>query len=608
MAYLINRYSGQQLTVLDDGTVDISTGLNLVGRNYTGYGELQNENFVYLLENFANNNPPPRPISGQIWYSTATKNLSVYDGTVWKSLGSATVSPIAPVEATGNLWLNSDTNKLYVFNGFWNLIGPEAVEGFGVTKLRSRKIIDDTGNEHAISELVIDNEIIAFISKDEFVIGPEDFTEDFSLIKKGITFSSKSTDGNFNYQLTGDLRGNAESATRLKTAKTINGVPFDGQSNITIKSSTTSILTKGSYLTGANFDGSTPVTLSVDATPSNVIGTVVARDSSGGFSAGQITANFTGTLTGNVLALSGSSKFNVVEANEFIGANLVGNAATADRLRLSRKINGVDFDGSSNITITAEAVTLTGNTLNSTIVNSSLRTLGILETLRTSNDGVFVGNSNSLRLTVDSNENPVIRSNVEGKFLKLEVNDPVITGNTSRINFLPSAESLNLGGTSNPALTPDTTSNYNLGIPTRKWKNVYSDLFVGTATTAQYADLAENYSADSQYPPGTVLMFGGDQEVTLAEEDSTKVAGVVSSNPAYLMNTQLESENTVAVALQGRVPVFVTGEIKKGDMLVSAGNGTAKASNSPKMGSVIGKALNDFSGSMGIIEVVVGRL
>lgn len=608
MAYLINRYSGQQLTVLDDGTVDISTGLNLVGRNYTGYGELQNENFVYLLENFANNNPPPRPLSGQIWYSTQTKNLSVYDGTVWKSLGSAAVSDVAPVESEGNLWLDSNTNKLYVFNGEWNLVGPEAVEGFGVTKLRSRKVLDITGNEHAISDLVIDNEIIAIISKDEFTIGPESFTEYFSEIKKGITFSSRTTGGNVDFQLNGNVNGNASSASRLQTPRRINGITFDGQSDITIKSSTTSILTKGSYLIGSNFDGSVPVTLAVDATPNNVIGTVVARNSSGDFSAGTITANLVGDLTGNVSTTTGTSTFNVINANQIIGATLTGNAATADRLRISRKINGVDFDGGADITVTAAALTVTGDTLNPSVIYSSLRGLGILDSLKVSDNGITIGNNNILKFFVDNNENAVVRSDVAGKSLHLEINDSTQPTNTARIKFLSSASALNIGGQSVPAVIPDISSTFNLGISTYKWKNVYADEFIGIASTAQYADLAEKYTADGNYEPGTVLMFGGAAEVTLAENETPRIAGVVSTAPAYLMNSELHDTHVAVIALQGRVPCAVEGPIKKGDMLVSAGYGRAKSLENPRIGTVIGKALADFNGSQGIIEVVVGRL
>ena len=129
------------------------------------------------------------------------------------------------------------------------------------------------------------------------------------------------------------------------------------------------------------------------------------------------------------------------------------------------------------------------------------------------------------------------------------------------------------------------------------------------ATSAQYADVAENYQADAAYEPGTVLHFGGDAEVSLCDVDMcTKVAGVVSTRPAYRMNDGLQGDNVVTLALLGRVPCKVQGDIAKGDMLVSAGNGRARAAADPKVGSVIGKALENFSGAEGVIEVVVGRV
>ena len=128
------------------------------------------------------------------------------------------------------------------------------------------------------------------------------------------------------------------------------------------------------------------------------------------------------------------------------------------------------------------------------------------------------------------------------------------------------------------------------------------------STSAQYADLAENYRADDVYLPGTVVEFGGAYEVTKSETDlSTRVAGVVSTSPAYLMNNVLNGDHVATVALQGRVPCLVNGPVRKGDMMVSAGGGRARAEADPRVGSVIGKALEDLDAPIGVIEVVVGR-
>jgi len=128
------------------------------------------------------------------------------------------------------------------------------------------------------------------------------------------------------------------------------------------------------------------------------------------------------------------------------------------------------------------------------------------------------------------------------------------------------------------------------------------------STSAQYADVAEKYLSDADYEAGTVLDFGGAQEVTLCHSDmSNKLAGVVSTQPAYLMNDAIQGDHTVTLALLGRVPCKVRGPITKGAMLVSAGEGYARAEHVPQVGTVIGKALEDFNGDHGVIEVVVGR-
>ena len=140
--------------------------------------------------------------------------------------------------------------------------------------------------------------------------------------------------------------------------------------------------------------------------------------------------------------------------------------------------------------------------------------------------------------------------------------------------------------------------------------SVYFNRLFAQATTALYADLAECYLADADYEPGTVMDFGGDLEVTLSTTDSSKrVSGVVSTNPAHVMNSGLQGDHVVTVALIGRVPVKVTGVIRKGDLMVSAGNGRARACTiaSPKVGTIIGKALENFDGGEGTIEIVIGK-
>jgi hypothetical protein len=158
-------------------------------------------------------------------------------------------------------------------------------------------------------------------------------------------------------------------------------------------------------------------------------------------------------------------------------------------------------------------------------------------------------------------------------------------------------------------ITPSANVTYNLGTATANWNNVYAVVFAGTSTTAKYADVAECYAADTNYEPGTVVTFGGDNEVTICNEDaSALLAGVISTNPAYLMNSDIAVAYPAEVALLGRVPTKVKGPIKRGQMLVGTADGMARAELNPKIGTVIGKALQNFDGDTGVIEVVIGLL
>jgi hypothetical protein len=171
-----------------------------------------------------------------------------------------------------------------------------------------------------------------------------------------------------------------------------------------------------------------------------------------------------------------------------------------------------------------------------------------------------------------------------------------ITGNgTLTINATNSAAAIINGGSNAVG---------NIGSSVKYFNTVFAQ-----ASSALYADLAECYLADAEYAPGTVVVFGGTAEITVGTQDhDPTVAGVVSTNPAYQMNSGLEGDHVVAVALAGRVPCQVQGPVSAGAMMVSAGNGRARAETNPAMGTVIGKAITSFDGDLGIIEVVVGRL
>lgn len=706
MSYVINKYNGTQLVVLEDGTIDTSTSVSLVGRNYIGYGEIQNENTVYLLENFANDTPPSRPLQGQTWFNTNNGVLNVYNGTSWQPVGSATIgSNFTEEPVVGAIWFKIPDNQLLIYTGTqWNLIGPENIPGYRTTRAVSTTVRSTDGAVNPVILIKIDDDVIGIFAARNFTIVEADRPVGYDEVFPGFNTGSAT-------RLKGQLIGNASSADKLSTRRTINGVNFDGTSSITIKSSTTRKLVKGDYIVGSDFDGSSEVTWGVDASSSNQIGKIVVRNSSGGFAAGQITADLVGNVRGNITAETGTSVFNIVQATKFIGATLVGTAASATRLETARNINGVPFDGTSDISTPSPAETLTGTTIAANVLYSSLVQLGKQISVSVEAAGVSIGSTDDLKVSIVSS-NPTLKSQIADKSINFELTDPTYLAPNPKIGFMSSVAALSNGGEAKPAFTKFGIGNVNLGLSTQRWDKIYGNnlyaqtlevgsitpvsgtstvngnltvtgnftvegsvtsvnstqmviedkkitlangsaiaadadgsgievagslasltylssgdkwsmnkpldmgsndvtttgLFRGTATSAQYADLAENYVADANYEPGTVLEIGGTFEVTQAEDGTNRLAGVVSTNPAYLMNSHCIGNHVVAVALQGRTPCKVRGKIKKGDMLVSGGNGFARPAVNLQIGTIIGKALQDFDGIEGVIEVLVGRI
>jgi hypothetical protein len=179
------------------------------------------------------------------------------------------------------------------------------------------------------------------------------------------------------------------------------------------------------------------------------------------------------------------------------------------------------------------------------------------------------------------------------------------TGNITGGNIITAGIiTVNSGDAGTAIVNGGSNSVGNIGSSSKYFNTVFA-----LATSAQYADLAECYSADTDYEPGTVIMFGGSAEVTRCDSDMcVTVAGVISTNPAYKMNSGMQADHVAEVALTGRVPCKVIGQVNKGAMMVSAGNGHARAEANPVIGSVIGKAIESFNGESGTIEIAVGRL
>lgn len=468
MPYVVNKFDGTQLIVLEDGTLDITTtSLGLIGRNYTGFGEILNENFVFLLENFSNDSPPATPLKGQCWFNSDNGILNVYTGENWSPIGSASVSTDQPdFPSLGQLWIKLPEEVLFFYNGLtWQFIGPETAAGFGVTRARSTTLLGTDAVTYPVILLTIDDTVLGIITAGGFTIDPSNTVSGFVDLVPGINLLSGAL-------VRSSLAGTASAAERLAVPRLINGVSFDGSTNINISSTTQNSLTAGSFITGETFNGSSARTWSVDASAVNQIGKIVARDSQGNFSAGTIFANFVGNLTGNVTAEEGISSFNVIEAKEFRGLNLSGNAFTATKLETARLINGVAFNGTSNITVSANAETLTGQFINSNVTTSNLTSVGTLVDLEIANAGLTVGN-NLVKIFVDGNGDPNISAaDSTNRNFKLTVADNVW-------NWLSPVSALSAGGDQVSTLSYEGNNKYNIGLPSKKFGKIYADSFIG---------------------------------------------------------------------------------------------------------------------------------
>lgn len=481
MAYTINRSDGTQLVVLDDGTIDTSTSLTLVGRNYIGYGEVQNENFVYLLENFSNDAPPSTPIIGQLWFDKSTNVLKVYDSSSkWEDIGSATLSDNPPQNSPlGSFWLKTTNNTLYVWTGTaWAFIGPEDADGYGTTAMKSGTIVGDNDITYPIVRVYVNGIVIGIVASNSFTIKSTNPETGFTDIVAGFNISSA-------HKFIGTLQGNSTQADRLTSPVLINGTAFDGSSDVTIKSETKFHLKRGNGILGQDFDGSQELTWSVDASSTNTIGKIVQRDSGGDFEAGTITANLVGNVTGNVTASSGTSTFDIVNANSFVGAQLTGNASTATRFVTPRNINGVSFDGTADVTVPAEASTLTGTALPNTVITSNVERVGTLISLDVQGKITL---DNNLELNGTGSSHIAANDSITFKAV-----DP---GDEYSIKLISNETAVADGVGPKGGLMPLTDLDGDLGKASLRFDKVYAQTFVGDVqgniTSADTATKATN--------------------------------------------------------------------------------------------------------------------
>ena len=570
MAYQVDKFNGAFFVSVEDGTIDTTSDLRFVGKNYAGYGEVQNENFLHLLENFANTTAPPKVIAGQIWFDSSAKKLKFYDGVRFKSAGGSEVSTTAPSGLSiGDFWWDSAAKQLYAWAGTeFELIGPEASPDLGSSIVSAAVVkgtVETAVGPHTILKVIADDKTVGIFSKAAFTLdNAQNPIDDFTVIKKGLTLAKSQTGVSTDDYI---MWGTANNANRLggflatqylkQGENSFTGeVKFydpgftvgdgndfrlrveDGDEvivenrlgnpitfRITVVETTDerdiAIISSTGILPGT--DNAFTIGQS-GARYSNVFATTHT-----GNLVGNVTGNSTGTHTGNLLAADATVMVNATTKQiGFAGANIVGtltgsvtgSSATATS---SSKLN--DLDPSETVPITATATIPIRNTSGNLIANQFI---GIAD----KTDRFFLDKTDAV---VDPAWNDAVTST---KY------------RTAR-----------LSATAYSIAARDSSG------------NIAAVLFQGTATSARYADLAEKYLADADYETGTVVIVGGDKEVT-ASTWGQRAVGVVSANPAYMMNSELEGGTYIA--LKGRVPVKVIGVVRKGDRLVAGDRGCAQ--------------------------------
>lgn len=181
MAYQVNKTDGTIVATVADGQVDtLSTDLTLIGKNFSGFGEALNENFVKLLENFSSTTQPVNPIKGQIWFDGTENKLKVYSGTAFVPVSSATISNTQPSTlGVGDLWFNDTQKQLYFFDGVETiLLGPDYSQAQGLSGLRVTSILDSLNQTRVITSLYNNGILLGIFSKDSFT--PKNFIEGYN--------------------------------------------------------------------------------------------------------------------------------------------------------------------------------------------------------------------------------------------------------------------------------------------------------------------------------------------------------------------------------------------------------------------------------------------
>jgi hypothetical protein len=649
MAYTINRWDGTAIAVIEDGTVNQSLDVKLIGKNYAGYGEIQNENTLHMLENFAGATYPANAIRGQLWYNTTEKKLKLHTGDVaggvkiWKSIGGADYATNEPsVPNNGDFWFDTNKDQLKVRNGdSWLAIGPQSA-GDGVTQLVSKQVRgfsvgSSTPENFSIIIAYINDRATYIIAEDEFTLDTSDAESviiGFSLLKKGLTLQNTDpATGVSGVSSSHYYWGTAGNALRLGGFEAADYVR-SGSSNFTA----TVRFSDDGYTVGDSDDLACFIDGGTEPTFQNVTGpriyfkvrdgsdiknpltinaSTVVSGADDTYNLGTTTnrwhevhsVNFRGIADqADELFLNGvgytvastSATTNSIAARDGSGNltsnTFIGNATSATKLRDVRKINGVNFDGTTDIIIQdSTRVSKSGDTMSGFLTlhaqpQDSLHAatknyvdgkFGVGGILGIASGGTSANTATNARTNLD-----VPSRSGSGASGTWGID---ISGKAALVNVSGNGRSASTGANANTIAARDSSA------------DIYANVFHGTATAANYADLAEKYLAADDYNPGTVVTVctHGDHEVEACSEGSRAI-GAVSTNPAYMMNSGLEGGTYIA--LKGRIPVLITGPVNKGDEIIPADGGCGKAGE----GKVFAVALeSNDSADIKLVECLI---
>ena len=592
MAYNITLTNGNTFATIADGTVNTASSVTLVGKNYAGYGQFLDENFIQMLENFSNATAPTAPLIGQLWWDSTNSLLKVYNGTVFKTISAATASNTAPTSnVTGDLWYDITNQQLKVWTGSaFLVVGPAYSSLTGQAGAIPEFINDISGAPQPVTSLYVDNNRIAIVSLNSLFTPQSPISTWFPRIYPGITA---------NTALGASFSGNLISLGNITASA-------GGTANVAVFSAlgvgVTGIVSASGNITGGNIASGGTATVTGNITGGNIaiggLATVTGNITGGNIATGgSITATGTGNITGNInggnlrttglITATGTVTGGNVASGGFITAG--STVSSAGNITSSANVAGGNVIASANISAV-------GNVAGTYFIGNGSQLIGISSAVSVSKiesglSNVAIASANAnITMAVSTTANVVVVSQ-NGLSITTQSANATSPGTSG----LSTAYIEHLG----------TTGVGNIGSAGSYFNQVFA-----TATTALYADVAERFESDELLDPGTVVELGGTKEITRSRvELSENVFGVISTRPAFTMNGGAgENDTHPAVAMTGRVPVNVTGIINKGDRLVSAGNGIARAAQPGEATAfnVIGRALvSKSTNDLGTVEAIV---